>query len=344
MMRVVVLMGGSSAERDVSFASGKGIARALEENGHQVLWIDPLQGPTPLDKESLLARGVRSQPPELSQIKVDHGLKMIKTVEQVFVERKVDVFFIALHGRPGEDGSIQAILDLLEVPYTGSGVLASALAMDKAMAKTLFRQVGVQTADWIFIDERIETLTPRFLDRVSRAIGFPLVVKPNNEGSTVGFSIVQNKEQLLPALKLAQIYGPETLIEKYIPGREVTVAILEDNVLPVIEIVPRRGVYDYESKYTKGMTDYQVPAQLEAAVSHYLQDQALKAFQALKCTDYARVDFRLRPDGETYCLEVNTLPGMTETSLVPKAARAAGIEFNALIEKILQMALKRKRK
>ncbi|MDZ7265522.1 MAG: D-alanine--D-alanine ligase, partial [candidate division KSB1 bacterium] len=231
-----------------------------------------------------------------------------------------------------------------EVPYTGSGVLASALAMDKAMAKTLFRQVGVQTADWIFIEERIDRLTPRFLDRVRRSIGFPLVVKPNNEGSTVGFSVVQDEQQLLPALKFAQSYGLETLIEKYIPGRELTVSILEDRVLPVIEIVPKRGVYDYESKYTKGMTEYLVPAQLDDAVSHYLQDQALKAFQVLKCTDYARVDFRLRPDGEIYCLEVNTLPGMTETSLVPKAARAAGIEFNDLIEKILQMALQRRNK
>jgi D-alanine-D-alanine ligase len=286
--------------------------------------------------------GVHTQPPDLSQIKVDHGLKTIKTLERVLDNFPVDVFFIALHGTPGEDGTIQGILDLLAVPYTGSGVLASALAMDKAMSKTIFRQAGVQTADWIFINYKIELFDHQLLNQINTKIGFPLVVKPNNEGSTVGFSIVQKPEELLPALKFAQEYGNETLIETYIPGRELTVSILENQVLPVIEIIPKHGAYDYECKYTKGMTEYQVPAHISDEIRNHVHDQALKAFHALKCTDYARVDFRVSADERTYCLEVNTLPGMTETSLVPKSARAAGIEFDELVEKILMMAIQRK--
>jgi len=241
-----------------------------------------------------------------------------------------------MHGKWAEDGTIQSLLELRGLKYTGSKVLASALAMDKEMSKLIFRQVSVQTADWISLaDNRFEAV----IDEIKNRIGFPCVIKSNDQGSTVGLTLVKDESQIKDAVNLALKFSSKVLIEKYIPGREITVAILLNQALPVLEIVPKSGFYDYEHKYTSGMSEYIVPANIPAEVAEEAQRQALIAFQSLGCEGYARVDFRMTNENEIYCLEVNTLPGMTATSLVPKSAKAAGISFEELIDKIIRQAL-----
>jgi D-alanine-D-alanine ligase len=210
--------------------------------------------------------------------------------------------------------------------------------MDKEMSKVIFRQTGVQTADWFIIKER--SFEPVLIaDEIKQRFGFPCIIKANDQGSTVGLKIVQDESEVEEGIVIAQQYSSKALIEKYIPGRELTVAILLSEALPVLEIVPKSGFYDYKHKYTSGMSEYIVPANIPDEVAKKAQQQALTAFQALGCEGYARVDFRMNNQNELYCLEVNTLPGMTATSLVPKAAKAVGISFEELIKRIIQQAL-----
>lgn len=340
-MRILVLMGGDSPEREVSLASGEGIAKGLKSVGHEVIKIDTALGPQQIpDGAQLLPQGIRSLPPKKEELPQSHGKLTIEVIRG-FPLSEVDVIFIALHGGQGEDGTIQGLLELAGVPYTGSGVLASALAMNKAIAKTIFQQVGVRTPPWFLIDLREKIKVEKVTRMIEERFGFPAVTKPNNQGSTVGFSIVREREDLERGLRAAGEYSREVLVEKYIPGREITVAILEDKPLPVIEIHPKHGVYDYECKYTTGMSEYTVPAKLPPKVTEEAQKQALLAFKALRCRDYGRVDMRLSPHNEVFCLEVNTLPGMTGTSLVPKAAKAVGIDFPQLVDRIARLALRR---
>jgi D-alanine-D-alanine ligase len=241
--------------------------------------------------------------------------------------------FLGLHGGSGEDGTIQALLDLTGVPYTGSGHLASGLALDKDVSKHLFRQGGVTTADWL--------LAPATIEEVRTQLGFPVIVKPANEGSTVGLSIVKEPEQLQPAIDEALKFDPQVMIEQFIAGREMTVGILGDVALPVGEIIPKHEIYDYECKYTPGMAEERFPADLTAAEATRIQREALGAFRALKLSGCARIDFRMSANGTFFCLEANTLPGMTQTSLIPQAAAAAGISFPDLCDRIVQLALER---
>jgi D-alanine-D-alanine ligase len=246
------------------------------------------------------------------------------------------VVFSALHGKWAEDGTIQSLLELRGLKYTGSKVLASALAMDKEMSKVIFRQAGVQTANWITIKSNFsDSIIPKIKDN----IGFPCIIKPNDQGSTVGLTLVKNESEITNAIKLALQFSSKALVEKYIPCRELTVGILIDQALPVLEIVPKSGLYDYKSKYTSGMSEYIVPAKIAEEIADEAQSQALRAFTSLGCEGYARVDFRLNHENDLYCLEVNTLPGMTPLSLVPKAAKSAGISFEELIEKIISQTI-----
>ncbi len=327
-MKVAVLMGGRSSERVISLRTGRGIAQALRTLGHDVTSIDAADGATlPAGDEE---NGARS--PEVVRALPAAAALGVATVPAV---RDADVVFIALHGPGGEDGSIQGLLEYAGKVYTGSDVLGSALALDKARSKAMFDRVGVPTPRWAVV--RAHDPAPR-IDAAALG-GWPLVVKPNLEGSTVGLSIVREAEGLPAALRLAADYGEETLIEEYIPGRELTVALLEDEAFPVVEIVPKGGFYDFEHKYTKGMSDYFCPADLPATIESRARELSLRAAAALGCRGVSRVDFRLSPAGECFCLEVNTIPGMTPLSLVPMAAKVRGMSYEQLVGRMLDLAL-----
>lgn len=291
---VGVLMGGRSAERDVSLRTGAAIAAALRRLGRPTVEIDA--GP---DLPRQLAR------------------------------KKVGVAFIALHGRGGEDGSVQGLLESVGIPYTGSGVLASALAMDKKHSKWVFRAHGLPTPDFEVLARGARGGWP--LARLA----LPVVVKPICEGSSVGVSVVRARRGLQRALKTAFLYDPEALVETYVPGRDLTVGVLDDQALAVVEMRPRGGFYGYGSKYTSGETEYLVPAPLTARQTGRTRALALAAHRALGCRGASRVDFRLDERGRPLLIEVNTIPGMTTTSLLPKSAAASGIGFDELVARIL---------
>ena len=260
---------------------------------------------------------------------LERGL-LLSGLGNLEVVREADVLFLALHGGRGEDGTLQTLLEMVGVPYTGSGRLGSAMAMDKDVSKRLFRVAGVATADWV--------MAPADKALVARDFGWPVVVKPSKQGSTVGLTVVKRAEDYEEAVTLARQYDDEVMIERFVPGRELTVGVLEDRALAVGEIIPRHEIFDYECKYTPGMSQEIFPADLPPALAGECGRLALLAHDALKLGGYSRVDFRLTPAGELFCLEVNTLPGMTATSLLPQAARAVGIEFPDLCERICRTA------
>jgi D-alanine-D-alanine ligase len=332
-MKIMVLMGGTSAERDVSLASGLRVAEALRTRGHLVTAVDTARGVlTAAEERAMLADGVvKSAPPALEAL-VHMSCGALDPVMRTIPSRgDADVLFLALHGGDGEDGTLQALLDLVGIPYTGSGHLASALAMDKDLSKRIFRAAGIDTPDWL--------MAPASEDDVERTLGFPVVVKPSKQGSTVGLTVVRERGQLAPAIEEAWRYDDEVMIERFIAGRELTVAILGDEALPVGEIIPKHEIYDYECKYTAGMACEEFPARLSAEETVEVQRLALLAFRALKLRGCARIDFRMAADGRFHCLEANTLPGLTGLSLVPQAAAAAGMDFAELCERIVQLAL-----
>lgn len=337
-LNIAVLLGGTSAERNVSMATGKGVALALRENGHAVRLYDPARGDQAeisLD-DLLLPTEVAPTPEELARLDHNGVIRAVMTLPD-----DLDIVFLALHGNDGEDGKIQALLDLRGIPYTGSGVLASAIAMDKAKSKELFSLDDIAVAR-SFLLRMEDELTEERLDRAVReTTDYPVVVKPNDGGSTVGLSIVASSEELVGAVERAREYSQNVLCEEFIPGRELTVTILGEEPMPIVEISPKSGMYDYANKYQAGRTDYYCPADLPEATTMELQTLALRAHRRLDCAGYSRVDFRLTDEMEAYCLEVNTLPGMTATSLVPKAAAAAGIEYGELCERIIREALAR---
>ena len=337
-MRITVLMGGTSSERDVSLASGLRIAEALRTRGHEVQTVDTAKGPVSQDDEKrMLAGGVmKTKPPtpaELAQMKAE---SVAETAARLPKRGECDVAFLALHGGSGEDGTIQALLDLAGVPYTGSGHLASALAMDKDLSKHLLRAYGVQTADWMMA---MDPANPPSTAEVERTLGWPVIVKPSKQGSTVGLSIVKQPGELAAAVAEAFHHDDEVMIERFIAGRELSAPVIGGQSLPVGEIIPKHEIYDYECKYTPGMAEEIFPAPLSPAETAEVQSQARKAFAALKLKGCARIDFRMTAAGEFYCLEANTLPGMTATSLVPQGAAAAGIEFPDLCERIARLAV-----
>ncbi len=331
-------MGGTSSERDVSLASGLRIAEALRTRGHDVKVVDTAKGPVSREAEQRMLAGgvVKTLPPTPEELARMNAESLADTAARLPKRGDCDVAFLALHGGRGEDGTIQALLDLAGVPYTGSGHLASALAMDKDLSKHLMRAHGVRTADWLMA---VAGDTPPTTSEVERALGWPVIVKPSKQGSTVGLSIVKQPAELAPAIAEAFRHDDEVMIERFIAGRELTVPILGGEALPVGEIIPKKEIYDYECKYTPGMAEEVFPAALTAEQAAEVQRQAQRAFAALKLGGCARLDFRLNAAGEFYCLEANTLPGMTATSLVPQGAAAAGIDFPSLCERIARLAL-----
>lgn len=330
-MRITVLMGGTSSERNVSLASGIRIVKALKSRSHEVIALDPAKGVIDQAAQDALAKAnVGTAPPspeELTRISRESFLPMLTSMPEIV---NADVVFLALHGGQGEDGTIQALLDMAGVRYTGSGHLASALAMDKDLSKKLFRAADVKTADWL--------MAPASVADVERGFGFPAIVKPSKQGSTVGLSVVKKPEDLEAAISEAYRHDDEVMIEQFIAGRELTVGVLGDKALPVGEIIPKHEIYDYECKYTAGMATEEFPARLSAEETERVQQQAVAAFGALKLKGYSRIDFRMSEGGDFYCLEANTLPGMTELSLIPQGAAAMGMDFPALCEHIAMMA------
>jgi D-alanine-D-alanine ligase len=331
-VRVTVLTGGTSAERDVAIASAGQVVTALRQGAHQVSIVDTAQGDvSPEDEPSLLRQAVGLAPPTPDSLRGAERKFLLTSLGQTAAVREAEVLFLALHGGWGEDGTLQALLEVVGTRYTGSGPMASAVAMDKDLSKQLFRQAGVDTADWL--------MAPSTRAEVDRELGWPVIVKPSKQGSTVGLSLVDEPSGLAAAIDEAAHFDDEVMIEAYVPGREITVGILGDEALSVGEIIPQHRIFDYECKYTPGMSEEIFPADLDPQVRDDVQRLALAAHQALKLGGYSRVDFRLTPTGQLVCLEVNTLPGLTATSLLPQSARASGIELADLCERVCRLAV-----
>ncbi len=332
-MRLTVLLGGTSSERNVSLASGLRMAAALREAGHEVRLLDPATGPIAADLEAVLReRSVGTAPPsvgELAALKLNDQTPTLPTHPLV---RDAECVVLALHGGQGEDGTVQALLDVAGVRYTGSGAMATAIAMDKDMTKRILVHAGVPTAHW--------RMTPVDVDAAIGYLGLPLIVKPNREGSTVGLTIVKAREQFEGAVAEAHRFDREVMCETFVPGRELTVPVLAGVALPVGEIIPVKEIYDYECKYTPGMAREVFPADLPPEMTATVQRYAERAYVALKLRGCARIDFRLTDDGTLACLEANTLPGMTALSLVPQSAAAAGVSFVEFCDRLVQDAVR----
>ena len=342
-MNIVVLMGGLSPERDVSLTSGSLIANALIRKGHRVCLLDVYLGTElsekGLDKcfvtEPYPAYSVGEQVPDLEALKRKSGNGDAKIGANVIPLCKyADVVFMALHGDMGENGQLQATLDMFGIRYTGSGYVGSLLAMDKDLAKRMLVDAGVPTPDWELID-----LTKSVPCAPYARIGYPCVVKPCSGGSSVGVTMVDDEKQFAQAMQAAAKYERYVLVEKRIAGRELTIGILAGEVLPAIEIIPKEGFYDYTNKYQGGKTEEICPAQISEQTRLAAAELTKRAFDALRLGGYARLDWMLDADGGLWCLEANTLPGMTPTSLLPQMADATGLDYDSLCERIVQLAL-----
>ncbi len=344
-MKITVLCGGLSPERDVSLSSGTLIAAALARRGHEVCAVDLYTGQSPDGKSPAFTR-IPMEPyrvgrtvPDLDALARESGRGQMRIAPNVpALCHEADAVFVALHGDVGENGQLQAFLDMEGIPYTGSGYAGSLLAMDKDLSKQMLTRAGVPTPPWLYVDlaEGIDAVA----DRVEREIGYPMVVKPCTGGSSVGVSMPADREELTAALRAAAVYETTVLAERRITGRELTVSILGGRVLPAVEIIPKSGFYDYQNKYQAGLTEEICPAHLTAAEADALADATVRGFAALRLSGYARFDFILDAAGTLWCLEANTLPGMTPTSLLPQAAAAVGIEYDDLCERMILMATK----
>lgn len=340
-MKIVVLAGGYSPEREVSLTSGSLIANALIDNGHSVLLLDVYEGieTLPTVVESLFQTNpypihrVQKEVPDLEALRArcQNGDALIGA-NVLRLCAMADKTFLALHGSMGENGQLQATLDTHGIRYTGSGYLGSAVAMDKDLSKRLFCHAGVPTPKWVYID-----LQKGNRAKVAKEIGFPVVVKPCDCGSSVGVSIVENEDALHEALDAAAKWGGHALVEEKIEGRELTVSVINGRALPSVEILPPEdGFYDYENKY-QGTTREVCPAEIPEEIEMRLGELSLRAFDALHLSGYARFDYMMDKSGGLWCLEANSLPGMTPTSLLPQAAAAAGITYRELCEMIVNL-------
>lgn len=336
-MDIIVLAGGLSPERDVSLSSGALVANALVESGHRVCVLDLLIGSdksyTGLDfvdrsKSQRFSHAVPATAPDLGELSRLHPDPIGPGV--LAHCQRADVVFVALHGAIGENGQLQSLFDLHRVRYTGTGYVGSLLAMDKDLAKSLVAAKGIPTAPWSVLDLRASPSV-----ELAEGIRLPCAVKPLSCGSSVGVSLVKRREDLVAALEEAGRFERKVLVESLVEGREVSCAVLGGKALPVIEIVPKSGFYNYENKYQKGLAEELCPAPLDAALAAAIQERALLAHETLRLGFYSRTDFIVDAGGEAIFLESNTLPGMTPTSLLPQEAKAAGIGYNELCDLIV---------
>ena len=340
-MKIVVLAGGTSTERTVSITSGTGICKALRQKGHQAILVDIFCGIENVDREN----------PFPSEYDVDAASEYMSAfndrIEQMKKERRsffgpnvlklceaADIVFLGLHGANGEDGKVQATFDLMGIKYTGTGYLSSALAMDKGITKQMFLMNNVPTPRGVsMVKEEMTT------DLKALGMEFPVVVKTCCGGSSVGVYIVNDQAEYEQALKDAYSYENEVVVEEYIKGREFSVAVVDGKAYPIIEIAPLQGFYNYKNKYQAGSTIETCPAKISDELTKRIQDTALKAYQVLGIKTYARMDVLMDENGDVYCLEANTLPGMTPTSLIPQEAAALGISYGELCEMIIEISL-----
>jgi D-alanine-D-alanine ligase len=347
-MNIVVLAGGLSPERDVSLSTGTMVTNALRTKGHNAILVDLFFGmqqlPDPIEQafevSGLLAPfSVPEQEPDLEQVRAARSGGFSAQLGNGVLElcRAADLAFLALHGGIGENGSLQSFFDLSGVKHTGSPSVGCALAMDKAVSKSLLRSEGIPTADWAIARKGIPFDTEHF--------PVPCVVKPNSGGSSIGVVIVRERAALASAIETGFVFEDDLIVEEFVQGMELSAGILGNaddcEALPLIEIVPKHGFYDYQHKYQKGWTDEIVPARISPELTQKVQELAKRAFRALKLGVYARIDFLLTSSGDAFCLEANTLPGMTPTSLLPQEAEHAGLDYPALCERIVQLSLKR---
>ena len=339
-MKIAVVCGGLSNERDVSITSGTCVARALRERGHKVVLVDLYYGynGTYDDPAELFEReqedvkySVKEETPDIAKILEEgDGSRIGKNVIEIC--KAADISFLALHGEDGENGKLQATMDIHGIKYTGSGYLGSAIAMDKELTKIMLTAAGIATPPGMLLHRD---------DPRENTVGYPCVVKPCSGGSSVGVSIVHSREAFLAALDTAFEYENSVLVERYIAGREFTVGLMDGKAMPAIEIIPKSGFYDYKNKYQAGLTQEVCPAPLSEEDTQRLQRLAEATMAALHVDVYCRCDYIMDADGTFYCLEANTLPGMTPTSLIPQMARAQGYDYAALCEQIIAASLKR---
>ena len=340
-MKIVVLAGGISTERDVSLSSGRGVYNALKERGHQVILLDVFLGYEG-DPENIfeLDRDWVKDVAPVSEVAPD--IEKVKALRKkpsnilfgdhvIEICQMADIVFMALHGDCGENGKVQAVFDLFGIKYTGTDSFSSALAMDKSITKQLFLQNGVPTPKSHLLTGIDDPYKPKF----------PCVVKVSGGGSSVGVYIVQNEKEYADAVQEAFRYDTKVLVEQYIKGREFTDCVIEGKPYPVVEIAPVSGFYDYKNKYQAGSTVDTCPAKISDELTRKIQDTALKAYQVLGIKTYARMDVLMDENGDVYCLEANTLPGMTPTSLIPQEAAALGISYGELCEMIIEISLKK---
>ena len=341
-MNIVVLAGGNSTEREVSISSGQGVCQALRERNHKAILVDAYFGKESMDGELFsekydteqAAAWMRSQSSSLGEV--------MKTRKEFFgphvleICQKADIVFLALHGANGEDGKVQSVLDLMGVKYTGCGPLSSGMAMDKGITKMVFESKGIPTPKGMTLEKNdcSSYLSDYGMD-------FPVIVKPCCGGSSVGVCIAHNQQEYKAALMEAFSYENQVVVEQFITGREFSVAVVDGKAYPVIEIAPLEGFYDYKNKYSAGSCVETCPADLSASLTKEMQMYAEKGYEALNLQAYARLDFLMEEDGSMYCLEANTLPGMTPTSLIPQEASVIGMNYPQLCEKLIEVSLKK---
>jgi D-alanine-D-alanine ligase len=338
-MKIAVLMGGTSDEREVSLSSGAQVAAALREAGHDVVAVDTTRGALSGEEErELLHSGVNALPP------TRQALDLLQTGDTTALTeaprvKDADVFFLALHGGQGEDGTLQSLLEIAGLTYTGSAPTGCMLAMDKDLTKRLLRDAGIPTPDWIGVPRGEELPTA---EEAAARLGLPLIAKASRGGSSLRLRLAHDMQELADAVEEARTWDDDVLFEQFVPGREFTVGILGEEALPVGEIIPENEIFDYECKYQPGMAAEIFPADIPVELARRMQELALRTHRVLRLEDFSRVDFIVDDEGGVWCLEANNLPGMTANSLLPKAARAAGMSFPELCDRIARLAMEKR--
>lgn len=343
-MNIVVLAAGNSSEREVSIVSGKGVCNALRTLGHRAILVDAFFG-CEVPEEDCFPENydTEAEAAKIREKSADLGTEMKKRCSffgpgVIDLCKKADFVFLALHGSNGEDGRVQAALDLLGIQYSGTDYISSAVAMDKTRTKQVFRHFGIPVPEGRTVYKGRITA-----EELLSELDLPLIVKPQCGGSSIGVTICRTEEELRKGLEVSFAYEDAAIVEEYIEGRELTVAVLGDEPYPVVEIEPIEGFYDYRNKYQPGMTKETCPALLSDEKTKEIQRIAVQAAKALKIQAYVRMDFLMKENGDLYCLEANTLPGMTPTSLVPFAAKTAGMSYPELCQKMIDLSLKKYR-